>query len=243
MKMSHFKARYFLLIFLAIILVPRSVYGANDPHEKKPGVRILYLIRHGEYNQKDPRSPFVGKGLVPLGIAQARLVAARLRTYPVKFDSLYSSTMTRAVETAMVINQDFPYLKLKESPLLSECTPPSWRLKHIDPEEAKECEERLDRAFKKFFIPSDSGNKNDIIVCHGNVIRYFVTKVLGVDTRSWLNMSIFNCSLTVVKIYYTGRMKLFSYNDVGHIPPNMQTHPGGKKKPLVLLKEPVPATE
>jgi len=224
------------VIFLSLIFSGIAfAHGKASP--KETGIRTLYLIRHGEYNQKDPRSSFVGKGLVPLGIAQARLVAARLRTYPVRFDSLYSSTMTRAIETALVINQDFPYLKLKKSPLISECTPPAWRIKKIDMKRAMTCKRRLDRAFKVFFVPAADGEKNDIVVCHGNVIRYFVTKVLGVDTRAWLNMSIYNCSLTVVRIYPDGHMKLVSYNDIGHIPPSMQTQPGPEEE-LKLLKVP-----
>ena len=98
--------------------------------EKTPlgnGVRTIYLIRHGDYDHKDNRDPDVGKALIPLGIAQARLVAARLRSLPVKMTSLHSSTLTRARQTARIINQDFPHLQLLQSKLLRECTPPTWR--------------------------------------------------------------------------------------------------------------------
>ena len=59
-----------------------------------------YLIRHGQYDHADKRDEYIGRGLVPLGIAQARLLAARLRAMPVEFTSLTSSTMTRARQTA-----------------------------------------------------------------------------------------------------------------------------------------------
>ncbi len=237
--MKLFKQRnlYLLLASLLIFLVPYSLFAGASKEKGKEWIRTLYLIRHGEYHLEDPRSAFIGRGLVPLGIAQARLVAARLKTYPVKFDSLYTSTMTRAIETAVVINQGFPYLKLRKSYLLSECTPPAWRIKKLNMKKAKKCKRRLDRAFEKFFIPAESGSKNDIIVCHGNVIRYFVTRVLGVDTHSWLGMSIYNCSLTIVRIYPDRHMKLVSYNDIGHVPPNMQTEPGPEET-LKLLKLP-----
>ena len=76
-------------------------------------------------------------------------------------------------------------------------------------------------------------------MCHGNVIRYFVTKVLKVNTMAWLQMTIGNCSLTIVRIMPDGKMKLISFNDVGHIPPNLQTETGGdnKTKKLLLLVE------
>jgi serine/threonine-protein phosphatase PGAM5 len=47
--------------------------------------------------------------------------------------------------------------------------------------------------------------------------------VLEVDTTAWLGMSIGNCSLTVIKIKPDGSMKLLSFGDVGHLPPNLST--------------------
>jgi serine/threonine-protein phosphatase PGAM5 len=198
------------------------------------GSRTIYLIRHGEYNSEDERDPYVGKELVPLGIAQTRLLSSRLKSMGIEFNSLTSSTMTRARQTAMIINEDFPELVLQQSKLIRECTPPTWR-EDIMADETKtdlnECVENLETAFKEFFIPPpDEGNKHDIIVCHGNVIRYFVTKVLNVDTMAWLQMTIGNSSLTKVNIKPDGSMKLVSFNDLGHIPPNLQTLTGGENK-------------
>ena len=94
----------------------------------------------------------------------------------------------------------------------------------------------LKQAFQKYFIPSpDDNDRNDIIVCHGNVIRYFVTKVLKVDTMSWLQMSISNCSLTIIRVLPDGNMKLDAFSDYGHIPENMRTFTGGKNKEKELL--------
>ena len=174
-----------------------------------------------------------------LGVAQARLVAARLKSMNIKFDSFISSTMMRAKQTAKVINEDFPKLKLVQSDLIRECTPPTWRkdiMKGVDTTHRIECVDNLEEAFQKFFISSpDKENQNDIIVCHGNVIRYFVTKVLKVDTMSWLQMSISNCSLTIVRIFPDGTMKLDAFSDYGHIPENMRTFTGGENIPKELL--------
>ena len=203
-----------------------------EPAEKDDGVRTIYLIRHGEYDSDDERDPDLGTALVPLGVAQARLAGARLRGLPVEFSSLYSSTMTRARETALVIGEEFPDLELQTSTLIRECTPTTWRqdiMAEEDPADVEACEQNLEKAYSVYFKPSPEADRHDLIVCHGNVIRYFVTKVLGVDTESWLRMSIGNCSLTVVVIKADGSMKLLSYGDVGHIPPNLQTRtaPGG----------------
>ncbi|MGB5893796.1 MAG: histidine phosphatase family protein [Ignavibacteriaceae bacterium] len=213
---------------------------AQENNTKTKGTRTLYLIRHGQYDHDDDRSSDIGKALVPLGIAQARLVANRLKSLPVKMISLISSTMTRARQTAMIINQDFPELELQLTRLIRECTPPTWRediMDGEDPEELKDCTDNLDAALSKYFIPSpDEKDRNDIIVCHGNVIRYFVTKVLKVETMSWLQMTTGNCGLTVVRIKPDGSMKLVSFNDMGHIPANLRTVSGfeSKSKELVM---------
>ena len=205
--------------------VPASAVQ-HDAGERLSGVRTIYLIRHGQYDHEDDSDPDVGKALVPLGVAQARLVAARLAALPVEMTSLTSSTMTRARQTALVIGGDFPNLALRKSELIRECTPSTWRediMADTFPDAVEACERNLDRAFSKYFVPSPDEDRHDIIVCHGNVIRYFVTKVLGVDTESWLGMAIGNCSLTIVRIKPDGSMKLLTYGDVGHLPPNMQT--------------------
>jgi hypothetical protein len=74
-------------VLVLAIIFPSAVYSQNAAAEKK-GTRIIYLIRHGQYDHGDKRDEYIGRGLVPLGIAQARLLAARLRAMPVEFTSL-----------------------------------------------------------------------------------------------------------------------------------------------------------
>jgi len=208
-----------------LALVPSSCSPAEKT-AKADGVRTVYLIRHGEYDYADQRDPDVGKALVPLGIAQARIVGARLRGLPVEVSSLHSSTMTRARQTALVIGEDLPDLEIQTSRLIRECTPPTWSEGVMAEQEARDveaCRQQLEEAFALYFAPSPNADCHDVVVCHGNVIRYFVTRVLGVDTMAWLGMSIGNCSLTVVKINADGSMKLLSFGDVGHLPPNLST--------------------
>lgn len=232
--------RSLILLSAALIVFDANCTNLLAQENNTKGIRTLYLIRHGQYDHDDDRDPDIGKALMPLGIAQSRLVANRLKTLPVKMSSLISSTMTRARQTAMIINQDFQELELQQTRLIRECTPPTWRediMEGEDPEELKICTDNLDVAFSQYFIPSpDEEDRNDIIVCHGNVIRYFVTKVLKVETMSWLQMTTGNCGLTVVRIKSDSSMKLVSFNDMGHIPPNLRTVIGAenKSKELVL---------
>ncbi|MDH3267947.1 MAG: histidine phosphatase family protein [Ignavibacteria bacterium] len=226
-----------VLLLICILLSPVTCGQINN--SEKNGGRTIYLIRHGEYNQADTSDSDLGKELTPLGIAQARLLSARLKSMPIKFTSLFSSTMTRAKQTTQIINDDFPELNIKESNFIRECTPPTWRediMTKTDHKELTECVDNLEKAFREFFIPSpDASDRNDIIVCHGNVIRYFVTKVLKVDTMAWLQMSISNCSLTIVRILSDGSMKLDAFSDFGHIPENMRTFTGGDNETKELI--------
>ena len=229
------------IVFIILFLTAFAFINSSQlrAQENSKGVRTIYLIRHGEYSSPYNNAPDAELVLTPLGIAQARLVSARLKTMNINFNSLISSTMTRAKQTTAVISQDFPELKPELSDLVRECTPPSWRkdiMAGVDTTEREECAKNLDWAFQKYFIPSpDDKDRNDIIVGHGNGIRYFVTEVLKVDTNAWLQMSISNCSLTIVRILPDGTMKLDSFSDYGHIPENMRTFTGGKNESKKLL--------
>lgn len=231
--------------FAACCLLAGAAGRPGDAEAGADGVRTVYLIRHGEYDSLDQRESEVGKGLVPLGVAQARLLAARLRGMPVDFTSLAASTMTRARQTALVIGEEFPELDLQVSELIRECTPPTRRgdvMATETEEDLQACTKQLEAAFHLYFAPSPEVDRHDIVVCHGNVIRYFVTKVLEVDPAAWLGMSIANCSLTVVQVAADGSMKLLSFGDVGHIPPNLTTRtaPG---EPLDLSVPGAPRSE
>jgi len=236
------KSLTLFFLFLLLLVFSTDCFSQNTDADAK-GIRIVYLIRHGEYDQTDTSNSDIGKKLTPLGIAQARLVSARLKGMPVEFTLLTSSTMSRARETAMVINEDFPKLALIQDSLICECTPPSWRKDVVAGETESDlnmCVKNIEQAFKEYFIPSpDVRDRNDIIVCHGNVIRYFVTKVLKADPMSWLQMSIGNCSLTIIRILPDGSMKLAAYGDMGHIPPNMQTETSAdnSSKELIIYEE------
>lgn len=203
------------------------------------GTRTIYLVRHGDYAPQNDSIPDFLNVLTPLGIAQARLVSARLKSMDINFNSLISSTMTRAMQTSQVIHNDFPQIIFEQSDLIRECTPPTWRddvMAETNSTEVEECVDNLEQAFQKYFNPSpDEKDRNDIIVCHGNVIRYFVTKVLNVDTMSWLQMSISNCSLTIIRVLPNGNLKLDAFSDYGHIPENMRTFTGGKNKEKELI--------
>ena len=214
-----------LVLLFLVIAVPAA---AVLPDRDEP-VRTIILIRHGEYEHEKDCDEDEGCGLVALGRQQARLTADRLKAMPIAFTSIQASAMTRARQTGGVIAERFPDLELAIHRDIRECTPNTRRediMADMEPGEGAACEANLEAAWGRIFVPATGGNGYDIVVCHGNVIRWFATRVLEVDPLAWLGMSIANCSLTVVQVRADGSKKLVAFADSGHIPYSMTTYPG-----------------
>jgi len=195
------------------------VSGIAAAQSQSASSRTLYLIRHGAYVADRNADPQLGPGLTPLGVAQARLIAARLSGTGIAFDSMTSSTLQRARDTAAVMHETLSSVPLAQSALLSECTPSLPET--VEDEVAREraaCAKQLDQAFAQLFTPAQGAKRNDILVAHGNVIRYLVVKALKVEPRAWLGMSVPHASLTVIEVRPDGSARVLAVGDSGHIP-------------------------
>jgi serine/threonine-protein phosphatase PGAM5 len=212
------------------------------------GVRTLYLVRHGAYDIDDPRDEAVGRGLLPLGVAQARVTGDRLRGLPFAFDAVSASPLTRARETAEVIAAQLGGAGSDRSdrsarsaaprvaidPDLAECTPPTRRadiMAEEKPEDLAACSAQLERLAPRLLAPLPGGSpaRRELVVAHGNVIRWLVTRALGVDTTAWLSMSIGHASVTTIAIDGKGAVRILAVGDVGHLPPGLQTGAFGNR--------------
>jgi len=217
-RLSALRGFAWLLLASLALLAAAPVAAAE--------ARTIWLVRHGQYDHDDPRDEAVGRGLVPIGVAQARLLGARLRATGIAFDAFDASPLTRARQTAEVLAGDLPGLSPRIVPEIAECTMATRRAEIVadeDPEEMKACAEKIDRFFAARFVPAPDRERHELVVCHGNVIRYLVTKALGVDTTAWLEMSVHNASLTVIRVEADGRFKVIAVGDSGHLPPSMLT--------------------
>jgi serine/threonine-protein phosphatase PGAM5 len=222
--------RIFLIALLACGTVP-NVAAAASP---VPAARTLILIRHGAYDVDSTQRTPDGPGLITLGIAQARLTAARLRALPQSAKVIVASSMRRARETAAVLHETLPDIQLGLSDALRECTPRAAGNSRVPSEAAAACEQQLDAAFANFFVPAAGTAETDVLVCHGNVIRYFVMKALGVDATHWLQLTVAHASITVIRVEANGAMQVLSVGDVGHLPPGMQSGTGSPDPALVV---------
>eukprot|EP00118_Oscarella_pearsei_P000081 m.4157 g.4157 ORF g.4157 m.4157 type:complete len:269 (+) comp10314_c0_seq1:8-814(+) len=187
--------------------------------------RHLILIRHGQYNQIPSEDQL--RSLTDLGKRQATETGKRLKEFNLAYAKLVVSNMTRARETASIIHHYLPGVSVEECGMLAEGAPcrPEPAVGHWRPESHFfQDGARIEAAFRKFFHRADVNQKEDsfeIIVCHANVIRYFVCRALQLPPEAWLRISIGNCGITRLTIRPSGRVGLRGLGDIGHLPPDM----------------------
>lgn len=173
--------------------------------------RIL-LVRHGAYEDG---------ALTGLGRRQARYTARRLVDEPIT--AIHCSTLPRAVETAEIISESFPDLPLRRAHILRECIPSAparlsdW-LRQVPRDRIRQGSLSADRAYRRYIRPGRSRDQCELLVCHGNLIRYLVSRAVGMGRTAWHTLGTHNCGMSELKVVSRKRILLISYNDVGHIP-------------------------
>ncbi|KNC80537.1 hypothetical protein SARC_07109 [Sphaeroforma arctica JP610] len=204
--------------------------------------RSIYLIRHGQYEKADDDKD---RHLTALGRLQAASVGKRLNELPFVFDEVYVSNMTRALETCEIIYDQHNIAQKARSetevlvtawPEKSVCTMlregapdipltsgARWRPTAAD---FYQDGARIEAAYRKFFRRPDTSEIDDrqiLIVCHANVIRYFAMRAMQFPPELWSKFSLINCSISKVDIYADGRVQLTGMGDAGHHTPEMLT--------------------
>lgn len=207
----------------------RDVVGTEQVPAEVKSTRHLILIRHGQYNLKGKSDE--ERYLTDLGREQALLTGKRLAELNLPWTYLVSSNMTRAQQTAGLIQQSLPedLEILDNDSILAEGAPyppeppsPRW-----SPEERYQTDgARIEAAFRKYFHRADPEQKEDsyeVIVCHANVIRYFVCRALQLPPEAWLRISLKHASMTFVSIRPNGKVSVRGLGDAGHFPPEKLT--------------------
>lgn len=187
------------------------------------GSRVLYLVRHGQYVTEDNHRR---QGLLTaLGRRQAHRTGKRLTG--IEFDDICHSDLPRAVETAEIIAANLGSISMHSMRALRELTPPFGRIPGQKPrprKELAEIREVADTLTKRFFTaPRGKKCRTELIVAHGNLIRYLVRLSMGDSAVDWWKMGTFNCGLTRLQIQQEGPNFLIQFNDIGHLPTSMQT--------------------
>lgn len=208
-----------------------STIPVIPPIPEKPkatATRHVILVRHGQYEMESSHD--VNRILTTVGRQQAAVTGERLKALNIKFNQMTVSTMTRAQETADIISQNIPDVPQNHCSLLREGAPypPNPSSKAWTPDRSKFFTDnpRIEGAFRKYIHrarPSQTEDSYDLLVCHGNVIRYFVCRALQFPPEGWLRMSTGNCGLTWLTIRPNGNVSLRGFGDTGHLPPELVT--------------------
>lgn len=204
---------------------------SSEQNNGKPkATRNILLIRHSQYNLSGTSDK--ERILTPLGREQAELTGQRLAALGLKYDVLIHSSMARATETAHIISKHLPGpgVELLSCDLLREGAPiePVPPVTHWKPDAVQYHEDgaRIEAAFRRYIHRADPTQKEDsyeIIVCHANVIRYFVCRALQFPPEGWLRMGLNNGSITWLTIRPSGRVALRTLGDAGFMPPDKLT--------------------
>ena len=195
---------------------------------KSRASRHLILIRHGQYNLSG--SSDQERSLTSLGRSQAEMTGLRLAELSLPYTHILHSDMTRAVQTAGIIAQQLPQVKVLPSdgilregaPIKPEPKVDSWKPDTYYMTDGA----RIEAAFRKYFHraePSQEKDSYEIVVCHANVIRYFLCRALQFPPEAWLRISLKHASLTVLTIRPDSRVSVKCLGEAGHLKPEMLT--------------------
>lgn len=204
----------------------------EEKEAKMPkAVRNIYLIRHGQYEIEETEAD--KRILTPLGREQAELTGKRLQSLlGDSVSHVYISTYVRAMETGHIIlkhlNQEVPVdyseLAREGAPIAPEPKAESW---NPEPWMFHRDGARIEAAFRHFIHrahPEQTEDTHEILVCHGNVIRYFLCRALQNDPAGWLRYGAANGSITHLAIRPSGNVSLKGFGEKGHLPPDMITY-------------------
>ena len=195
---------------------------------KPKATRNIILIRHGQYN-------LLGKSdaeryLTEKGIEQAKQTGDRLAVLNHPYDRMVRSTMTRAQQTGdyILTRLNSESLVIENDSMLEEGAPypPEPPIKTWKPQEHMFFQDgsRIEAAFRSYFHRADHKQEKDsydIIVCHANVIRYFVCRALQLPPEAWLRINLNHASITCLRIRPNGRVGLLTLGNAGHLPPQI----------------------
>lgn len=222
-----------LLVLCSLLLcLAAPALAQTPPAAARPtatGTHFVYLVRHGIYDlDTTATDDRVANGLNAMGHEQARLIGERLAALPLKFDRLISSQYLRAAQTADDMGKAMKMTPTRDS-VLNECTSTNSNARIMareKPEDIAACDAAREVEWTRYFAPTPDRDTYDVLVCHGNVIRWTWMKAIGADVKNWINLDAGNCSLTIISVRPDGTVRPVMYSDVGHIPVAAQTWSG-----------------
>src|SRR5262249_14816727 len=159
--------------------------------------------------------------------------------------TIYYSTLQRSRQTAEIIAHTLPGATFLGYESLWECIPTiPPQLSEIFQHQAREnpdyqllnvqkAQLRLDEVFSEIFAPAVEDDVHDLVICHGNVLRYIICRALNVDPHAWVQFHpAANCSLSRIIIAPNSIHELrnsgitlttlLTFNETWHLPQELR---------------------
>lgn len=186
---------------------------------------LLYVVRHGD------ASPHDGP-LSPVGEQQAKLTGERLKEVPLS--AIYHGPLPRATQTASLIAAFMPDVPVTSSDLAGDYLPSdpdpadlpasfARFLGQFSDAERSEGPKLAAAAIQAFTQAGPKGKDNHtLIVTHNLLIGWLVSQAMAAPAWRWLGINQMNCALTVIAYQPGLPPSLLTFNDAGHLPPELR---------------------
>lgn len=212
--------------------------GAPENHiASTAGTRNVLFVRHAQ--AAEAGSSAGGASLTDVGRQQAELTARHVAGHFPEVLAVYHSGAPEARRTAEILSGSLAKAQRGQQailpvsfPLLEEGVPlvPDPVPAHFHAPPEAELAEELARAEEAFYtlIWRPTGEEpgritTEVVVSHGNIIRYLVCRALQLSPRAWTRLATHNGAVTWLQIESDGRVVLREFGSVGHLPAELVT--------------------
>ncbi|GAA4961964.1 histidine phosphatase family protein [Actinoplanes utahensis] len=162
-------------------------------------VRHLWIARHAEATRDQ-------SGLSEAGERQATLLGRRLAGVPLT--AVSHGPLPRAVRTAALVSAHLPGVPVRPAAELDDRIP--------DEEPAASA------AMIARFAGPPSVETHELLITHAFQVGWFVRDALGAPDERWQSLLPCNTGLTLIRYRRDRPPQLIMYNDVTHLPPELQ---------------------
>lgn len=181
----------------------------------------ILLVRHGQAGGEE-RGGEIGPPLTQLGEDQAARVAKRLAKE--QFTHIYSSDLSRAYHTALAIGQFHQHTPMTVTGSLREIeqamnAPGRARGGRGVQQEMRRRRAEI-QAFAEQVLSRHALDREILVVAHGNLIRFLVATLAGVDPKKAVSFETNYASITEAVIRDGQFAWLACTNDAHHLLPH-----------------------
>ncbi|KAF4675816.1 hypothetical protein FOL47_007242 [Perkinsus chesapeaki] len=189
--------------------------------------RLVIMVRHGSVETENAHTTLSDAGIKEMELTAERISLLLTKTGGVvravahggseeskASAAILSNRLNAEMEATPLLDEGFPEMP---DPPVASLTPDM-----IQPEETA----RLESGYRTYFDrPSKDkaaeGGKLgvDIIVGHGNQLRYLLCRALQLSSTYWLRFSLSPASITMIDITNEGRVQALRIGDSGHLSP------------------------